>query len=218
MDIVHTLNKLALAGGEWVLYLLLLSSVLSLAVVIQKAIFFYRNRIDWSAFSEMLMTFVNKGDTDAATEYARRHNTPAARVLLAGLENIEKGPEAVEEIMIGKRISEKFRMESKLVILGTLGNNAPFIGLFGTVLGIIKAFHDLAMTSNPNPSVVMSGVSEALIATAVGLLVAIPAVIAFNYFQRKVKEFVTQMDAASKILLVFMKSEDSAEPKDHARF
>jgi biopolymer transport protein ExbB len=120
--------------------------------------------------------------------------------------------------MIGKRIGEKFRMESKLVILGTLGNNAPFIGLFGTVLGIIKAFHDLAMAPNPNPSVVMSGVSEALIATAVGLLVAIPAVIAYNYFQRKVKEFVTQMEAASKILLVFLKSEERTEQKDHARF
>ena len=218
MDIVHLLNKLALAGGEWVLYLLLLSSVLSLAVVIQKAIFFYRNRIDWGAFSEMLMTFINKGDTDAATEYVRRHPTPAARVLLAGLESLDKGPDAVEEILIGKRIGEKFRMESKLVILGTLGNNAPFIGLFGTVLGIIKAFHDLAMSTNPNPSVVMSGVSEALIATAVGLLVAIPAVIAYNYFQRKVKEFVTQMEAASKILLVFLKSSERVEQKDHARF
>jgi biopolymer transport protein ExbB len=108
-------------------------------------------------------------------------------------------------------------MESRLVVLGTLGNNAPFIGLFGTVLGIIKAFHDLSVSQNPNPSVVMSGVSEALVATAVGLIVAIPAVMAYNYFQRRVKEFVTQIEAASKILLVYLKSEVKSEGNVHAR-
>ena len=217
MDIVKVLTNLALVGGEWVLYLLILSSVLSLAVVIQKAVFFYRNGVEWDHFLEMLTAFMSKDDIDAAVEYVRRISTPAARVLLSGLENVGKGHEAVEEILIGKKISEKFRMESKLVILGTLGNNAPFIGLFGTVLGIIKAFHDLAVAANPNPSVVMAGVSEALVATAVGLLVAIPAVIAYNYFQRRVKEFVTQMEAAFKILLVYMKSEGKVEMESHAR-
>jgi biopolymer transport protein ExbB/TolQ len=216
MNITEILKNLALVGGEWILYLLILSSVLSVAVMIYKAIYFYKNRVDWDAFVEMLTAFMNKDDIEAATSYVQRISTPAARVLLSGFQNIEKGAGAVEEILIGKRISEKFKMESKLVILGTLGNNAPFIGLFGTVLGIIKAFHDLATAQNPNPSVVMTGVSEALVATAVGLLVAIPAVIAYNYFQRRVKEFVTQMEAASKMLLVYMKSEDR-KSASHAR-
>jgi len=215
MNITGVLKNLALVGGDWILYLLILSSVLSVAVMIFKAIYFYRNRVFWDGFLEMLTAFMNKDDIEAATAYVQRVSTPAARVLLAGFQNMDKGASAVEEILIGKRISEKFRMESKLVILGTLGNNAPFIGLFGTVLGIIKAFHDLATAQNPNPSVVMTGVSEALVATAVGLFVAIPAVIAYNYFQRRVKEFVTQMEAASKILLVYMKSEERAKP--HAR-
>ncbi|HSP06198.1 MAG TPA: MotA/TolQ/ExbB proton channel family protein, partial [Acidobacteriota bacterium] len=159
MNIVQTLLKLALVGGEWVLYLLLLSSVLSLAVMIQKAILFYRSRIDWDEFSDMLSSFLNRADTIAALEYAKRFPNPAARTIVAGLGNLDKGAAAVEEVLIGKRISEKFRMENRLMILGTLGNNAPFIGLFGTVLGIIKAFHDLSMSQNPNPSVVMSGVS-----------------------------------------------------------
>jgi len=215
MDITSILKNLALVGGDWILYLLILSSVLSVAVMIYKAIYFYRNRILWDGFLEMLTAFMNKEDIEAATAYVQRTSNPAARVLLAGFQNMDKGADAVEEILIGKRISEKFKMESKLVILGTLGNNAPFIGLFGTVLGIIKAFHDLATAQNPNPSVVMTGVSEALVATAVGLFVAIPAVIAYNYFQRRVKEFVTQMEAASKILLVNMKSEERTKP--HAR-
>jgi len=215
MDITSILKNLALVGGDWILYLLILSSVLSVAVMIYKAIYFYRNRILWDGFLEMLTAFMNKEDIEAATAYVQRTSNPAARVLLAGFQNMDKGADAVEEILIGKRISEKFKMESKLVILGTLGNNDPFIGLFGTVLGIIKAFHDLATAQNPNPSVVMTGVSEALVATAVGLFVAIPAVIAYNYFQRRVKEFVTQMEAASKILLVYMKSEERTKP--HAR-
>ncbi|MCI0412630.1 MotA/TolQ/ExbB proton channel family protein [bacterium] len=216
MNITEILKNLALVGGEWILYLLILSSVLSVAVMIYKALYFYRNQVSWDAFVEMLTAFMNKDDIEAATSYVQRISTPAARLLLTGFQNIDKGAEAVEEILIGKRISEKFRMESKLVILGTLGNNAPFIGLFGTVLGIIKAFHDLATSQSPNPSVVMTGVSEALVATAVGLLVAIPAVIAYNYFQRRVKEFVTQMEAASKILLVYLKSEDRKN-SSHAR-
>lgn len=207
MSLTEILGNLALVGGEWVLYVLIASSILSLAVVVQKAWYFYRNRVEWDSFVEIVTAFMNKKDTEAATEYVSRISTPAARVLHAGFENLAKGAGAVEEILIGRRLSEKFKMESKLVILGTLGNNAPFIGLFGTVLGIIKAFHDLAITENPNPSVVMAGVSEALVATAVGLLVAIPAVIAYNYFQRRVKEQVTQMETASKILLVYMKSE-----------
>ena len=217
MDIVKTFLDLALVGGEWVLYLLILSSVLSIAVMIQKTIYIYKNRIHWEEFTEMLTGFLNRDDPEAALDYVRQQSAPASRVIEAGLQNLEKGPEAVEEMMIAKKIAEKFKMENKLVILGTLGNNAPFIGLFGTVLGIIKAFHDLSVAENSNPSVVMAGVSEALVATAVGLMVAIPAVMAYNYFQRKVKEAVTQMEAASKILIVYMKSESKRRVDDHAR-
>ena len=90
----------------------------------------------------------------------------------------------MEEVIV----REKQKMEQGLVILGTLGNNAPFIGLFGTVIGIIKAFHDLSMNPDGGPSVVMSGISEALVATAIGILVAIPAVIAFNFFNRVIRK------------------------------
>lgn len=205
---IDLLRNLALTGGTWVLYLLIFSSVLSVAVMIQKGAFFWRNRLDWAPFTETLSSLLKDGNTQGAITYLSQIPNPPARVVMAGLQNIERGPEAVEEALIGRRIAEKIKMESRLMILGTMGNNAPFVGLFGTVLGIIKAFHALSVVQNPNPSVVMSGVSEALIATAVGLLVAIPAVIAYNYFQRKVRELVSQMDAASRILLVYLKSKD----------
>ena len=93
-----------------------------------------------------------------------------------------------------------------MFFLGTLGNNAPFIGLFGTVLGIIKAFNDLAFNPEGGPSVVMSGISEALVATAVGLFVAIPAVIMFNTYNRKVKAHMSNIESIIKTIMKFQKN------------
>jgi biopolymer transport protein ExbB len=94
-------------------------------------------------------------------------------------------------------------MEKNLLVLGTLGNNAPFIGLFGTVLGIIKAFNDLAIAGTSGPTVVMRGVSEALVATAAGLFIAIPAVAAYNYFQSRIKKSLASADRFSRLLLAY---------------
>jgi biopolymer transport protein ExbB len=107
----------------------------------------------------------------------------------------------MDETMTGYMIGQRQKLDHGLVILGTLGNNAPFIGLFGTVLGIIIAFRDLALNPQGGASVVMRGISEALIATAVGLIVAIPAVIAYNFFQRLVKRHVSTADAISRLVL-----------------
>ena len=97
----------------------------------------------------------------------------------------------------GVKTRERLRLERRLPFLATLGSNGPFVGLFGTVLGIIKAFHDLAATAGTagaGASTVMAGISEALVATAIGLLVAIPAVVAFNYFSRRVRVRMAEVD------------------------
>jgi biopolymer transport protein ExbB len=137
--------------------------------------------------------------------YLRRHQ-PQARVLAADMQQLlvadggklasADDAESLAAAMEGAKLREKMRLERNLTILATLGSNAPFIGLFGTVLGIIKAFHDLAGSGagGGGPSVVMAGISEALVATAVGLMVAIPAVVAFNYFNRRVRALMTQVD------------------------
>jgi biopolymer transport protein ExbB len=97
-------------------------------------------------------------------------------------------------------------------VLGTLGNNTPFIGLFGTVLGIIKASHDLTAsqaTGGQAANAVMAGVFEALVATAVGLLVAIPAVVAYNVFQRRVRAAMSGVDALAHAILSELRGEES---------
>src|SRR5262245_32025241 len=103
--------------------------------------------------------------------------------------------------MAGAKARIRIDMEKNLGVLGTLGNNAPFIGLFGTVLGIIKAFADLSHNQAGGAAAVMSGISEALVATAVGLMVAIPAVIAFNFFQGKVRSTLGRVDAMAHLIL-----------------
>jgi biopolymer transport protein ExbB len=104
--------------------------------------------------------------------------------------------------MASAKSRERLAMERRLGILGTLGNNAPFIGLFGTVLGIIKAFADLAQNQGAGgAAVVMRGISEALVATAVGLLVAIPAVIAYNIFQGRVRRTMQRIDTMAHLIL-----------------
>lgn len=210
MDIVEFLLKVTLGGSEWVLWLLILLSVLSVAVMIERLLFFLKNGIQPQQFMLTLQDFLERNDYLGASRWLKEQRSPEAHVVLAGLLHTSRGPEAVEEAMLAVQLQERIRLEQNLSILGTLGNNAPFIGLFGTVLGIIKAFHDLSASQGGGPSVVMRGISEALVATAVGLFVAIPAVVAFNYFGRKVRGVIINMETLSKIILTHLKSQRRA--------
>src|SRR5581483_10425719 len=110
----------------------------------------------------------------------------AMALALLGEKKKGASTEVLNELAQDAVVRARLAWERNLSILATIGSNAPFVGLFGTVLGIIKAFHDLSQQGNTGASMVTAGISEALVATAVGLLVAIPAVVAFNIFQRKV--------------------------------
>jgi biopolymer transport protein ExbB len=147
------------------------------------------------------------------------HRTQIAALLQdmrAVLERAAGGPavsgsaDALVGAMEGAKARERLRLERNLTYLATLGSNAPFIGLFGTVLGIIKAFHDLAGSQAGGASVVMAGISEALVATAVGLMVAIPAVVAYNYFSRRVRTKMTEVDWMAQLALSQLKAERAA--------
>lgn len=210
MDIVSFLLKITLGGSEWVLWLLIVLSVVSVAIMIERYAFFAANTVKAGPFVARLQEYLDKGDMKAASEWLRDQKSPEARVVLAGVEHAARGHEAVEEAMIGVQLQERFRLEKNLAILGTLGNNAPFIGLFGTVLGIIKAFNDLAVAQAGGPSVVMRGISEALVATAVGLFVAIPAVVAFNYFSRRAKRVLANTETYGKMILTHLKGVERA--------
>lgn len=199
------LGALVHSGGGWVIWLLILASVFTLGVIIERAIVLVRERQAFAKFRAAVIAPLEKGDLAEAAKRAEKAEGIPAAILSAGLAKPGAGAAAAEERLAAARIEGKYRMERRLWVLGTLGNNAPFVGLFGTVLGVIKAFGDLAESSQAGPEVVMAGLAEALIATAVGLLVAIPAVMAFNYFMKRSGEMLADTDALSRRLLAVLK-------------
>ncbi|MCG5056001.1 MAG: MotA/TolQ/ExbB proton channel family protein [Myxococcales bacterium] len=205
---VQTLLELPIFESEWVLYLLILLSAASIAVMIERAAFYRSRRVDTDGLRKMLSERLAKGDYAGALGEMQKQDSLETNVVLVGLQASAKGPESVEDLISGALGREKTRYEKRLSFLATLASNAPYIGLFGTVLGIIRAFRDLAANMADASTSVMAGIAEALIATAVGLLVAIPAVIAYNVFKGRVKESVTDCQMLSRVVLAQLKSTD----------
>jgi len=190
-------------GAKWVLWLLIILSVVLLAVVIERIVFFLRNRADFRRLSVKINALMSSGDLGLFRREIEPMKGVEALVIKRSLQSVDRGAESVEEVMEGALAMEKVRMERGLGFLGTVGANAPFIGLLGTVLGIIRAFRDLAgsIGEAQGASAVMAGLSEALVATAAGLFVAIPAVVAFNYFQRHIKAVVSNAESMNRFVL-----------------
>jgi biopolymer transport protein ExbB len=194
---------MSMMGAHWVLELLVALSLISVAIMVERALFYLRHRVDARALADRLGQLLAEGDLAGARALVAPGDAMEARVLAEGLRGIDQGVSA-QELMESELGRQRTRFEERLMFLGTLGNNAPFIGLFGTVLGIIKAFHDLSLNdptrAGSSASAVMAGISEALVATAVGLAVALPAVVAFNYFKGIVKRSVANTESMSKLL------------------
>ncbi|HEY1908405.1 MAG TPA: MotA/TolQ/ExbB proton channel family protein [Myxococcaceae bacterium] len=198
--------RITLSSAEWVLWLLVALSVVSLAVILERAVFFRARRLQRA---EEIAQRLAHGELDGLRTLLEGQLALEARVLQQGLGVLSQGPEMVEEVMAATMAAERPRYERFLSFLGTLGSNAPFIGLFGTVLGIIKAFNDLgavAIRGSAIQQTVMTGISEALVATAVGLAVAIPAVVAYNLFTRGLKNRVTRAQGLAHALVAAARS------------
>jgi biopolymer transport protein ExbB len=211
-SLVQTLLKLPVFRSEWVLYLLIALSVISIGVMLERWIFYRRRKVDVDATRDALTRFLDRGNFSAAAKALEEKDALETNVVLVGLKAYEKGPESVEDLIAGALGREKGRYEKRLDFLATLASNAPYIGLFGTVLGIVRSFRDLSANMAEASSAVMAGIAEALIATAVGLLVAIPAVIAFNVFKGKVRTAVTDCQMLARILLSHLKSVEPVAP------
>jgi biopolymer transport protein ExbB/TolQ len=205
-DIVKQLLDLPLFHAGWVLWLLLGLSVASVAVMMERALFFQKRKIDLATVRREFGAALRKDDYEDAGRILAAIDSLETNVVLFALREHAAGPDAVEDLMIGAMPKEKERYDARLDFLATLASNAPFIGLFGTVLGIIRAFKDLAGNVHEASTAVMGGVAESLVATAVGLLVAIPSLIAFNMFKGRVKVAMNNTQLLSRMLLAHMKS------------
>ena len=199
----YLLDIMLRAGSRWVLWLLIGLSIAAVAVMIERLWFFLQERKPERRLVAALEALRTKGAAEATKLLAGARSIEAS-VARACLSRAAEGAEAVDEQRVAIVEQERQRYEKRLAFLGTLGNNAPFIGLFGTVLGIIRAFHDLA-GSMQDPKSVMTGIAQALVATGVGLVVALPAVATYNAFTRHVETSAASADAVAHEILAQLK-------------
>ena len=195
-----------LQKGGYVMILLGGFSILSIGVMLERAWSFTRFGKSMAGFPGEFARTLESGGIDGATRLCDGHASPLAKVFMGSVAGREKGSEEMGERMELSARQEIAELERHLGVLGTIGNTAPFIGLFGTVLGIIRAFHDLAGAEGAGPSVVADGIAEALVATAAGLFVAVPAVIAYNYFTRRVVRHSLDLEVRSKEMVLSLDS------------
>jgi biopolymer transport protein ExbB len=215
------------SGASWVLWLLFSLSALAVAVAVERAWVFRRERAQLTLLVPQLRRALRR-DRRQAVKVLEDSPSVEARVVAAGLAEAERGAASAQEAMAAALGLERRRLERGLLFLGTVGNNAPFVGLLGTVIGVVGAFEELgkpqALSSAVSgagslaPERVMGTIAEALVATAVGLVVAIPAVALFNYFQGKVGSALADAETLGHVLLADLRGEPMtlAEPRAEA--
>ena len=197
-------------GAEWVLWLLIALSVISVGIMIDRVLWFRSREIDTERFTRELRGAFERDELERIETKYKDNPAVPVQVALRGLGERAHGPEAVAEAMQGERVRWRNAGDRHLIVLGTLGNNVPFVGLFGTVLGVINAFENLRQKTAAAEDRTLDLIAEALAATAFGLLVAIPAVIAFNYFSRRMRVLLGNADEAAHTVLSLVHGEHHA--------
>jgi biopolymer transport protein ExbB/TolQ len=183
-------------GGMTVIVLLFLS-IVSIAIMLERYWAFRKFRKELKGFYEVLSQTLKDSNLSVAVGLCRGQTSPLAQVFLSGYRKAGKGKDEILRAMELAGRAELAKLERFLGILGTVGSTTPFIGLFGTVLGIIRAFSDMAASQGAGPAAVADGIAEALVATATGLFVAIPAVMAYNYFVRSSAKCALDLETAT---------------------
>lgn len=210
--LVERLSRIALLGSTWVLYLLLALSVASLASALERWLYFARRRDDLDALSARFSDALEIEDFDGARKVLRESRSIEAGIVLTALRWVHGGPRALADAIDASLARARGQLLRSTYLLGTLGNNAPFVGLLGTVIGIIDAFHQLGEVGQNKGAMgnVMSGIAEALVATGVGLFVALPAVVAYNLVQKRIAEVETGVQVLGKLAGAFVETLEHA--------
>ena len=204
MNLFNRLSDLTDLGALWILWLLVCLSIFAFSVAIERAVLFFSSRDDVLGLRRELRQLLSDGNIGLARQRLEHSPSFEARVAVAGLGAQNAG--SAEERMRGEHHVARLAMERNLAFLGTLGNNAPFIGLLGTVIGIVRAFRELAHSKGQVSAALMAEIGEALVATAVGLLVALPAIALFNMFQRTIRTRLGRADALSGEVMAHLKA------------
>ncbi len=198
-------------ADQVVLYLLVLLSVISIGLILERWFVLRRVAGESRKVRDKVKIALSSNSLDEVENIAKDRDSIEGRALAFGLRHIKQnGQNGLEEVFNSYALAERPELERSLNFLATLGSNAPYIGLFGTVLGIMKAFNDLARSAEAGQQTVMAGISIALVATAAGLFVAIPAVISYNYFQRQVRGIFQSLESVKELCLAYAKQKGKA--------
>lgn len=218
MDITTTLSAFVELGARWVLWMLLGLSVAALAVLLERLLFFASTREDVDELQQDTERLLERQGLDEAVRHLDERPSCEARLTAAALRELPTGPHrttdssrrAIERLSVARSL-ERLRLERGVSFLGTLAAAAPFVGLLGTVIGIVAAFRELAQSQGRLTGALMSEIGEALVATAVGLLVALPALGAFNVLQRLIHVRLVRGDAIARAVLARWSTTTEAE-------
>jgi biopolymer transport protein ExbB len=222
---IEAVKQLLLQSGtSWILWLLGGLSFVGALITVERWLFYRARGTDLEATARALDAHLAAGQRAQAVEALIASGSTAAAIAAAGLRLADRGPEAADRAMQSAAALERTRLERWLAYLGTVGNNAPFIGLFGTVVGVIGAFEELghgapghgagggaAAAAQVASQAVMASIAEALVATAVGIFVALPAVAAYNYFQRRIATLLGGSEVLSQLVLAYLSERPSRE-------
>ncbi len=204
---MESLYKIAEASANFILYLMAFLSIVSLAIIIERLLTLRKISSDSKKIGVQFRQVIETQDSNLILKMSEHDQTVEGKVLKYGLNYLSKNSvDGLDELFNSYKTMEKPKLEGNLYILGTIASNAPYIGLLGTVMGIMKAFNDLGVNPGQGNEVVMTGIGHALVSTAVGLALAIPAVIAFNFFSKKVSLILSNIDATKDLCLMFSKS------------
>ncbi len=189
-----------------VLWILVVLSIVSIGIIFER--FFVLRRITLSSrrVRERIKIALQGNNIDEIEELAKDQTCIEGLAAKFALRHMKQtGSKGLEEAFNSFLLNQKPELERSLGFLATIGSNAPYIGLLGTVLGIMKSFNDLALSSEAGQQTVMAGISLALVATAAGLFVAIPAVISYNYFGKQVKSVMQNLESVKEMCLAYIK-------------
>ena len=199
------ISIIRVAATNFAMWVLFITSVVGLTFALERWWYYYKRRMDIPSFMHYLKTRLSRSQFQEAYRLCQaKEECPVPGVLKEGFINPKLPKEELNDLMTSAITKERVKLENHLGILGTISNIAPLIGLFGTVTGIIRAFHDIAVTGSGGSSVVAMGVAEALVTTATGILIAVPATIIYNYFVRQVEVITTYMETSRDDFLVML--------------
>lgn len=197
---------IAQVGDQFILWLLVILSIVSIAFILERFFTLRSVGAQSKKIREKVRTALASQNYEIVEEIGKDISTIEGRAMSYGLKHVkDSGTKGLEELFNSMLLIEKSDLEKYLGFMATLGSNAPYIGLLGTVMGIMKAFHDLSISTEAGQQTVMAGISSALVATAAGLFVAIPAVLAYNYFSKQAKSILQNLDIVKELCVSMAK-------------